>query len=143
MIYGFTGTRVGMTPTQKREVRAFLQQHRPTSVHHGDCIGADADFDALCVGLRIPRTCWPGHDINGEQPSRAFCECEMIQDSHRYLVRDRFIVLHGKDLLIACPKGYREERRSGTWATIRMAREVGREVKIFWPQGIPTVRGKL
>lgn len=47
MIVGFTGTREGMSPEQKRVTREIISQLITTSVHtavHGDCIGADTDF---------------------------------------------------------------------------------------------------
>lgn len=42
MILGFTGTRQGMTDYQQAQVRRFLVAYQCTILHHGDCIGADA-----------------------------------------------------------------------------------------------------
>ena len=44
------------------------------------------------------------------------------------------------DVMIAAPKG-REQRRSGTWTTIRHRVKTGRGITIFWPDGTSTVRG--
>jgi hypothetical protein len=52
---------------------------------------------------------------------------------------DRFVSAPGfaAAMLAACPKGP-EERRSGTWATVRYARKTGKPVVIFWPDGTVT-----
>jgi len=50
-----------------------------------------------------------------------------------HLDRNRPIV-DSCDVLLACPHGP-EEPRSGTWATIRYARKVGRKIFVFWPDG--------
>ena len=52
----------------------------------------------------------------------------------RYLERNRDIV-DACDILIACPRTLKEELRSGTWATVRYARKVGKPVAILWNNG--------
>jgi hypothetical protein len=42
------------------------------------------------------------------------------------------------ELLIACPGELAEAVRSGTWATVRYARKLGRPIVIFWPDGSVT-----
>jgi len=37
-----------MTPSQEARVRALLLALRPATVHHGDCVGSDARFHAIC-----------------------------------------------------------------------------------------------
>lgn len=49
------------------------------------------------------------------------------------LVRNERIVL-ACDRIVACPRGA-EELRSGTWATVRKAREHGKHTLIIWPDG--------
>lgn len=39
------------------------------------------------------------------------------------------------DELIATPKGFQEERRSGTWATVRYALKARKPVTVIWPDG--------
>jgi hypothetical protein len=43
--------------------------------------------------------------------------------------------------LLAAPRTKTEEQRSGTWATIRYARKLGRQVCLLWPDGLHTWKG--
>jgi len=134
-ILGFTGTRAGMTYEQSVKVTGLLIKIHPGNAVHGDCTGADKDFDDICKGLGIFREVFPGKDRNGLSPSRAFCDAEIRHPVLPYLVRDRIIVEKAKLGLIACPKGKTEERRSGTWTTVRYARSMLRPIYIIFPDG--------
>lgn len=133
MRIGFTGTREGMTAAQRDSLNDLLEQHQPAEVHHGECQGADAQFheQAFC-GTAANIIIHPPTDDR----YRAYCVGSRItkMPPKPYLERNHDIV-NACDLLIACPKGP-EEQRSGTWATIRFARKVGRPVTIIWPNGI-------
>ena len=48
---------------------------------------------------------------------------------------DLSVVAEGVNGLIAAPGGFVEERRSGTWATIRYARQAGRRIWVVKPDG--------
>jgi hypothetical protein len=50
-----------------------------------------------------------------------------------YLMRNKDIV-DQTSILVAAPKGP-EEKRSGTWATVRYARKLGRPIYICYPDG--------
>jgi hypothetical protein len=122
-IVGFTGTREGMSEHQKRRLEvillAMITDGAIVDFHHGDCVGADADAHEIArrVGCRI--TIHP--PIKATQ--RAFCGGEsVIHSPKEYLERDRFIV-DSCTVLIAAPKSDKEERRSGTWYTIRYAKK--------------------
>jgi hypothetical protein len=122
MIIGFTGTRNGMTDEQKKNVGEALVSMEPTEVHHGDCIGADAEFHDICLTLKkimnIRIVIHPPKD----EKYRAFCEgADEIWAKREYLDRNHDIV-DCSDILIGAPKG-EETLRSGTWATIRYARK--------------------
>ena len=135
-IIGFTGTRhLEEVPAERRQ--SLIDTLRPLAkraeeVHHGDCEGADtfAHFIAAretMVVIHPPTN--PKH--------RSFCAKEYdIEDSiiielrpQHYLVRNHAIV-DESDLLVALPKTLVEEKRSGTWATIRYARARGVKVWI-------------
>ena len=52
-----------------------------------------------------------------------------------YLDRNHDIV-DAADVLIAAPSGTTEKRRSGTWATVRYARKLGRTICVVLPDGV-------
>lgn len=128
MIIGFSGTRAGMTIKQETELMAYLALHG-TYLHHGDCIGADAQAHSIARSLLIPICIHP--PIN--ESKRAFCtEYSCIYTPRDYILRNHQIV-DACETLIACPKTEEEVWRSGTWATIRYARKKGKPVIILKP----------
>jgi hypothetical protein len=133
---GFTGTQNGMTPRQSQRLFVLISNRvarvDPPEAHHGDCIGADAEFDLLCRTLKCKMVLHP--PLNSSK--QAFCakEGDKVFAPLDYLERNRAIV-NDCDVLYAAPAGYEEEFRSGTWATIRHASRVGREMVIVWPDG--------
>jgi hypothetical protein len=60
-------------------------------------------------------------------------DCDDEWPVRPYLDRNREIV-DNTDVLVACPAGP-EERRSGTWSTIRHALRWGVPVILCWPDG--------
>jgi hypothetical protein len=130
---GFTGTRKPLTAPQRTslgELVASIEKHSPIhSVHHGDCIGADAAFDKVCYDLGLERHSHPGP----EGPNRAHTDADVVHEERWFLDRNRDIV-DVADVLIACPYTG-ETQRSGTWTTIRYARRRRCQVIIVWPDG--------
>ena len=131
----FTGTHTGMTYRQCLAVKQLLQELRPDVVHHGDCLGADAQFDAFAAIECIRRVAHPCH-LRGrrEETYRAFCRAEMVHKPLAPLARNRGIVSRCQTL-IAAPRTAVEELRSGTWATVRYARQAGLRVLVVNPDG--------
>lgn len=132
MKVGFTGTQRGMTVAQRATVAGLLARLPVIqSVHHGDCIGADAEFhDIACMrGLRIV-----------VHPPEIDAKRAFVTGAHEtrtpkpYLIRNADIVTEA-DVLIAAPKEAHDVLRSGTWATIRRARQAGKRVEIVFPDG--------
>jgi hypothetical protein len=129
MKIGFTGTRNGMTAEQRTAVRALLLETPGTGVH-GDCIGADADFDAICKELGYETYCLPC-DLDD---MRAHCT-EARAEPTAPMQRNRAIVAQA-DRMIACPPNFeRIKRGSGTWATIRFAEQSKKPLAIVFPDG--------
>lgn len=131
----FTGSRKGMTSLQKKTFVKIISTLPDFSFLHGDCIGADSDAHNLVLdqGMKniLIRPCY----FNDQ---RAFSEGgTIIAKPGHPLARNKKIVDDG-DQLIACPSGYAEERRSGTWATIRYAR-AKMPILIIWPNGKVTI----
>jgi hypothetical protein len=127
VIVGFTGTREGMTDQQRRKMCELLAELQPSEAHHGDCIGADAEFHAL-VGRIAPVVIHPPSVPN----RRAFCGAEVVLIPRSYLERNRNIV-DACELLIATPKS--DVRKGGTWYTIGYAERRGKLAVIVWPDG--------
>ena len=133
MQIGFTGSQTGMSSPQHLFIQTYIQHTQPKifSTHHGDCVGADAEFHEICENEEIAVTLHP--PSNNEK--RAFCSAGQVRAPLPYLVRNKKIV-DACTLLIACPSGP-ELPRSGTWATVRYARRQRRRLMIVMPNGEP------
>lgn len=131
---GFTGTQVGMTARQSAAVydwvREFLKDNEITEVHHGDCIGADAQFIELLPAGPWEIVCHP--PINPSK--RAWVGGDIIWPEKDYSDRNNDIVTCC-DILLVAPQQSREILRSGTWMTYRIAGRQKRRRVIFWPGG--------
>lgn len=135
MKIGFTGTRKGLTPKQKEALSEALRGMKiseagASEFHHGDCLGADDDADEIVRDLHIPIIIHPPSDSE----HRAFNRFGTVLPTKSYLERNKDIA-QACDLLVACPEGQREKQRSGTWMTVRCARNLGKEVLIIFPDG--------
>lgn len=139
-VVGFTGTRSGLTKEQIFELsRIFVEHSDEYGIFiHGDCVGADAEADniAYSVGYRIKmRPC-------NLKYQRAFCKNGInIAEPIAPLERNRHIV-DDSDIMIGCPKGMEEERRSGTWATIRYSIKRKKKIIIIYPDGTLEVKNE-
>jgi hypothetical protein len=131
---GFTGTQTGMTDAQRATLHRLLSDRArtgPAELHHGDCVGADAEAHLIATRLQIPVVLHPPTD-----PSRrAFCAPVQRSFPPRpYLERNHGIV-EATTVLVATPSTATERRRSGTWATVRYARKRGHSVIVVNPDG--------
>lgn len=142
-VVAFTGTRAGMTTAQQVSVGRMLdmlgEKHgkRVRGVH-GDCVGADAAFDALCAQRGFDRWTFPSNI------ERYRAHCEKRGAIERGLpadpLRRNVKIVAAARLLIVASKSDAEELRSGTWATVRWARKFYRmkgqgKVVVVWPSG--------
>lgn len=139
MKLGITGTQIGMTPKQMSTMIDLLMQLKVETeieeLHHGDCIGVDAEFVQL-VRVGFPAATVVSHPP--ENPSkRARVPSHIEQPAKPYLERNHDIV-DASELMFAAPKTMSEELRSGTWATIRYARKQQKHLIIVWPDGTYT-----
>lgn len=131
-IIGFTGTQQGMT---KPQFASFFKVYEELSgvkeFHHGDCIGSDAEAHVVARTHGSWIVIHPPNSFS----KRAFCKADVYRQPKPYLERNKDIVTD-TEFMIAAPKQMAEVRRSGTWATIRYARKMGREIFIVYPDGI-------
>lgn len=137
MIFGFTGTREGMTKGQEIGLRYLFREHATGTdkhgqdeFHFGDCVGADAQAFEIAEEFGFFTVSHPPH----ESAKRAFKSANIIRATLPYLARNRNIV-DTCELLIATPKEWREISRSGTWSTIRYAQRKRRQKYIILPDG--------
>lgn len=143
---GFTGTRQGMTPAQKKVFERLVWTN-PETFHHGDCVGADSDaHDIVVACLETPplnvlsRTRIVIHppitETEAHQKLRANKADQYtieVLPAKPHLERNRDIV-DACDVLVATPKT-RTKHRSGTWSTITYAKRMGKLVCIIYPDG--------
>lgn len=135
---GITGSREATTRHQVEAFRTFLRDAPElTTVHHGCCLGADAMAHYVSLQMRRKVECHP--------PLVGTFRCTSLRQTSRvswhaakpYMDRNGDIVaatwiLAAFPLL---PEAHRESKRSGTWATVRIARAARHPVFLFWPDG--------
>jgi hypothetical protein len=115
-----------------------LTCYRPDWVVHGGCVGADLQFADLALRLGDIRSeVWPA-DIGAPLPDWLVQTAIEIKPAKAPLVRNRDIVT-ASEMMIACPAQPDEIQRSGTWATYRYARAMGKPVKLVAPSGYVTM----
>ncbi len=128
---------MGMTPNQADRLREVLHENFVPSAefHHGDCRGADVEAASIAWSIGFFIHCHP--PINPKNRgwfARNHCE----SSKYDYILRDQHIV-EQTGVLIATPHTDYEVRRSGTWTTVRYARNLKRPVVIIPPNGKPYV----
>lgn len=132
MHVGFTGTRQRLTEQQvctlERELQKLFGEGYHT-FHHGDCVGADELAHSLAVRLGFRTEVHPPN----KSEYQAHCEGDVVHTPKPYMQRNQDIV-NASDILVATPKGP-TEHRSGTWATINMARRADLGIIIIKSSG--------
>lgn len=132
--FGYTGTRYGMTPSQKYACTLILKlglELGPIEVHHGDCVGGDADIHAIALTLKqagapVRIVIHPPID----DKHRAWCTgADEVRDPLTHFARNRAIV-DETIALIAGPLEQERQPRGGTWYTYDYAIKRGRTVAL-------------
>jgi hypothetical protein len=133
----FTGTRKGITlrqsATLSSQAEALTASSKLVKLHHGDCLGADLAMHRIARELGWFVVIHPPTNTS----ERGYCDGDERRPPQDYIERNHQLVREG-DFLWAVPEGP-ERLRSGTWATVRHARKLGRGVVIFWPSGNVTI----
>lgn len=132
LVVGVTATREGATAAQVATLLDLLTGPgvEVAELHHGDCVGGDADADRVACSLGLRRVSHPPDNPK----RRAFCRTEEERPELPYLRRNAEIV-RSTGILIAMPKQAEEHRYGGTWSTVRLARSFRRPVVIIRPDG--------
>lgn len=144
MILGFTGTRQGLTPAQRVALPGVLAT-LPERVLHGGAVGADTEFQNFLMSQ--PLSCAVAVEI---YPATRVSQQTWFKKKHQVFPSGRELLIHlvvfdplvrnrimtrRCDHLLACPAEATEQRRSGTWATVRYARAAGKPITIIAPDG--------
>lgn len=121
-----------MTPEQKLVLEGVIEAIKPIIIHHGDCVGVDADAHFIANERGVPLVVHP--PLNKRY--RAYCNSDTINAPREYLERNREICKES-DFLIGFPKEYKPRTRSGTWYTIRYALNwpATKHVGVVFPDG--------
>lgn len=104
--------------------------------HHGDCVGADAEFHDLCRAEPLSNiVVHPGplEDL----PNQAGCTGDLRRENEPHMRRNKNIVM-ASTVMIAAPLEPAEQARGGTWRTIEMAQKAKRPLAITWRDGAVT-----
>lgn len=135
---GFTGSRVGMTPAQRDSLGDLLLKlticDEFVQFHHGDSVGAD-DQAANIVKQMIKKAYIVAHP-GLSMINRAYNKASNGIRAAKSNLERNIDIVNETNLLIAAPKKPREERRSGTWHTVRYALRKGKGVWVIWPSGL-------
>lgn len=138
---GFTGTRHGMSDAQKNSFLTLIKEKEFNEFHHGDCIGSDEQAHKMVETYKNDHK--EKIKIHGHPPKykkyRANCKFDIEYTPDDYLERNHNIV-DATDILIATPD-VPETLRSGTWATVRYAREKNKKIYIIHKNGKISVNG--
>lgn len=140
---GFTGTRHGMTDEQRAAVAETIADKICAGgfvAHHGDCIGADAQFHVIA---REHHLLGPVHIVVHppvDETHRAWCAGDEMRPSLTHMKRNKEIVV-ASNAMVAAPFELVEQERGGTWATIRMARKLARPLFIVYRTGHVEITG--
>ena len=129
---GFSGSRDGMTEKQHSFVYQYvsvLNEAKSMILHHGDCVGADAEMHNIAKSLSCKVVIHPPV----AQDLRANCEGDECLPPKTYFARNRDIV-DTCDILIATP-GHINRLIGGTWYTVNYAKKRGIQLCVVLPDG--------
>lgn len=139
MVLGITGTRELLSPERGQALWDVLRDTpEDTVVHHGCCTGADASAHYAAVAHSLSVVCHPPSDRKCRAifPDERDLKVEWRQPRD-YLDRDADIVREANYLLAVPlhPEHDPRSKRSGTWATVRMARRKVIPIWLILPGG--------
>lgn len=119
MKIGVTGSRHDRPQHTIARLRIILSDKGATELHHGDCIGFDAQAHDVAKSMGIKTVAHPPDN----DAARAFKDADEVRAPKSYLGRNKAIVSE-VDYVVAAPDGP-EKIRSGTWSTVRFAKKSG------------------
>lgn len=135
--FGFTGTRSGLSSAQLDVVRELLQGDEQTEIHHGGCVGADAQIHSIAIQAHVRIFVHHASDVSSRWKAQLELSSYVsVLLARPALVRNYDIMDAGVDGRFGFPFGMKEELRSGTWSAIRYARKLlPSRLVIVFPDG--------
>jgi hypothetical protein len=135
MKMGFTGTQQGMTAAQKLALTKLVtfQLRELREFHHGACVGSDEEAHAIVKQARP--ACRSVAYPSNIHSKRARCLGVDVWHLPKPPLARNADVVNEIELLVAAPKEMYEVLRSGTWATVRLARKKKIAILIIFPNG--------
>jgi hypothetical protein len=131
-----------MTGAQKERLKGLLNASGCSEAHHGDCVGADEQFhDILTEGLGWTIVIHPSSS-DALRAYKGEGEFDTIILPPKPPLQRNHDIVDASDLMIACPNEREEILRSGTWATIRYARERHKPLIVILPDGTNLQSGR-
>lgn len=103
-----------------------------TGAAHGCCSGSDVRFHRILREVCGRSVYVAGFPSTHRSRTEEELDCNFLAEPKPPMARNGDILAIGKDQLLAFPRLMHEELRSGTWATIRLARKLKMSIKIFW-----------
>lgn len=138
IVIGFTGTRKNLTDKQLSWVWEMLSIPNVYAVHHGGCVGGDLAAHQAALDNEVPNI-----HVHPPLNKRLYAaECHkrgmpgVVHWEAKNFIQRNMDVVDCSDILLATPRGYVEELRSGTWSTVRYARKISKPIYICYPDGI-------
>lgn len=136
MKIGVTGTRSGMTDTQKIKFETIIKFNffnTPASVnelHHGDYMGVDVEAAHIARGAEYKIICHPPivTDLRG------YFKSDKYRSPLTYFQRNRNIV-DETDYLFVLPYQSTPQKSGGTWYTYDYARKKNKPILVIYPDG--------
>jgi hypothetical protein len=129
-VAAFTGSRNGMTEEQSAGVERLLKELDVGTLLHGVAIGADEQTSLIAQRMDLKVKAYPA-DAGDDRSTTAFAT--EWKPPQAPLERNKVMVTNAH-LLIATPDGP-EKVPSGTWATVRFARDKKKLVHVVMPDG--------
>lgn len=135
MKVGFTGTRNGCSVAQRAALEELLQKFDITEGHHGDCIGADAEFhDILEWTQKCGRRLFIVVHPPEKDEHRAWKQGHIVRPAKSHFARNRDIV-DSCDVIVACPPCATWQPNGGTFYTMDYAKKKQKPLYVIWPTG--------
>jgi hypothetical protein len=130
ILISITGSREGLTDWQRASLTTALRRPSVTGIVHGDCVGADAEADAIARTLGLPRYAYPS-DAYRYRAHRDRDGCVFLAEPAPPLQRNPWIIRDGE----ACV-GLPRPRSVGTWHAIGIALKLARPLLVLGERSV-------